>query len=248
MPRVRTKAAREASSAVSFDRGADREQREAMILDEAIRLFADVGFAGQTRELARRLGLTQPALYKYFQSKEDLIEKVYQRVFLSRWKNEWEQILAEPGVPLEEKLNRFYQDYARIVVEHNFIRITMQAALVGDNLTHRYVTQVGERIVPRVCHAVREAVGLPAVPDSELSARELQTVWDLQGAIIYLAIRHHIYGFAPLEPLETSVRGIVATFIAGAPRVFADLARAEDAPPARRRSGALGAPGEPRRS
>jgi AcrR family transcriptional regulator len=227
MARVRTKAAREASPAASFDRGAGREQREAMILDEAIRFFADVGFAGQTRELARRLGLTQPALYKYFDSKDDLIEKVYQRVFLSRWKDEWERILAETGVPLTDKLERFYLDYARIVVEHNFIRITMQAALAGDSLTYRYVTQVGERIVPRVCHAVREAAGLPPIADGELSARELQTVWDLQGAIVYLAIRQHIYGFEPLEPLEASVRGIVATFIAGAPQVFGELARAE---------------------
>ncbi|GGC61154.1 TetR family transcriptional regulator [Chelatococcus reniformis] len=224
---MRTKVAREAAPKPSFDRGAAREQREAMILDEAIRFFADVGFAGQTRELARRLGLTQPALYKYFQSKEELIEKVYQRVFISRWKSEWERMLTEPAVPLKDKLERFYLDYARIVVEHNFIRITMQAALAGDRLTSRYVTQVGERIVPRVCHAVREAAGLPPIADGELSARELQTVWDLQGAIIYLAVRHHIYGFAPLEPLETSVRGIVATFIAGAPQVFGELARVD---------------------
>ncbi len=42
------------------------EARERLILDEAIRYFSDVGFGGQTRELSRRLGITQPLLYRYF--------------------------------------------------------------------------------------------------------------------------------------------------------------------------------------
>ena len=52
-------------------------EREQLIIDGAIQFFADVGFAGQTRELAQRLGITQPLLYRYFPTKQDLIEKVY---------------------------------------------------------------------------------------------------------------------------------------------------------------------------
>jgi len=199
-------------------------RREDVIIEEAIRFFADVGFNGQTRELAKRLGITQPALYKHFVNKNDLIEKVYQAVFLSRWSPYWERVLDDKSLPVVERLTTFYQDYAAILVQRNWIRITMQAALAGDDLTRRYVTMVGERIVPRVCHAIREHVRLPKITDSDLTPAELQLVWDLQGSVIYLAIRQHVYGFTPLQPLEVSVRNIVQTFVHGAPTVFASFA------------------------
>ena len=45
------------------------------ILKEAIQYFSEVGFDGGTRELAVRLGVKQPLLYRYFPSKEDLIKE-----------------------------------------------------------------------------------------------------------------------------------------------------------------------------
>jgi len=47
-------------------------EREKLIVGEAIRFFSEVGFSGQTRELSRRLGITQPLLYRYFPSKRAL--------------------------------------------------------------------------------------------------------------------------------------------------------------------------------
>ena len=41
-------------------------ERERLIVAGAVRYFAEVGFGGQTRELSRRLGITQPLLYRYF--------------------------------------------------------------------------------------------------------------------------------------------------------------------------------------
>ena len=35
-------------------------EREKVILESAIRFFAEHGFEGQTRELAKRIGITQP--------------------------------------------------------------------------------------------------------------------------------------------------------------------------------------------
>src|SRR5215813_6652765 len=67
-------------------RAADRER---LIVDQAIRFFAERGFDGQTRELARRMGMTHSAIYRHFPSKEALIERVYQEVYLSRWSPDW---------------------------------------------------------------------------------------------------------------------------------------------------------------
>lgn len=44
-------------------RAADRERA---IVDEAIRFFAERGFEGQTRELAKRMGITHSAIYRHF--------------------------------------------------------------------------------------------------------------------------------------------------------------------------------------
>ena len=64
--------------------------RERLIVEAAVRFFAENGFEGQTRKLAASLGITQPLLYRYFPSKEALIERVYQEVFIGRWNPDWE--------------------------------------------------------------------------------------------------------------------------------------------------------------
>ena len=58
----------------------DREQE---IIDEAVQFFAEVGFGGRTRDLAKRIGITQPLLYRYFPTKDDLIERVFKEVYLN---------------------------------------------------------------------------------------------------------------------------------------------------------------------
>ena len=40
--------------------------RERQIIDGAIAYFSDAGFSGHTRELSKRMGITQPLLYRYF--------------------------------------------------------------------------------------------------------------------------------------------------------------------------------------
>ncbi len=42
--------------------------RERQIVDKAIEHFSTHGFSGSTRELARKIGVTQPLLYRYFSS------------------------------------------------------------------------------------------------------------------------------------------------------------------------------------
>jgi AcrR family transcriptional regulator len=48
-------------------------QRRDVIIEAAIRLFAERGFEGTTtKELARAVGVTEPVLYRHFQTKSDL--------------------------------------------------------------------------------------------------------------------------------------------------------------------------------
>src|SRR3546814_3661518 len=73
------------------------------MIEEAAAFFAEVGFEGATRALAARLGVTQALIYRYFPSKQDLIDAALAEVFGDRWNPEWEALLADAARPLEER-------------------------------------------------------------------------------------------------------------------------------------------------
>ena len=83
------------------------EDRERLILDGAISFFAEVGFEGSTRELAARIGVTQPLLYRYFPTKEVLLDRVYREVYLSKWDPRWESQIVDRDIPLEDRYADF---------------------------------------------------------------------------------------------------------------------------------------------
>ena len=60
------------------------QEREKQIVIAAVEFFAEVGFSGDTRQLARRLGVTQSLIYKYFPTKDALIDRVYEEVYVGR--------------------------------------------------------------------------------------------------------------------------------------------------------------------
>lgn len=56
------------------------EQRREEVFSEALRLVSERGIAGASlRELAKRLELSQPSLYHYFKSKDELIDELVER-------------------------------------------------------------------------------------------------------------------------------------------------------------------------
>ena len=62
------------SSSSQGPRTARRELVENEIYEQAIRLFAERGFAGTSlQDIADALGITRPALYYYVKSKDELL-------------------------------------------------------------------------------------------------------------------------------------------------------------------------------
>ncbi len=98
---------------------------------EAARLFAEVGFVGQTRELAKRLGITQAAVYRHFPSKDALIDEVFQRIYVDLWDARWDRLLKDRKQPLEARLIQFYQEYLRRLGTDVPVRLFMWANLEG---------------------------------------------------------------------------------------------------------------------
>lgn len=194
-------------------------ERERMIVDEAIRFFAEFGFEGQTRALAKRLGITQPLLYRYFPDKESLVERVYQEVYLQRWNPAWEELLRDRSRSLHERLCTFYIEYTDAIFSYEWVRIFMFSGLRGVNINKRYLEIIRNHILLPVCTEVREAAGLGG-SELPISEAEVECAWALHGSIFYIAIRRWVYEL----PSEHSIRSIIAmqvtTFLEGAPAAF----------------------------
>src|SRR5260370_1520209 len=105
------------------------EDSEREIVDGAVAFFAEVGFDGGLRDLAKRLGITHQNLFRYFPTKEALIERVYQEVYLSRWQPEWDTVLHDPAKPLERRLIDFYEAYLPATFPYYWVPISVFALL-----------------------------------------------------------------------------------------------------------------------
>src|SRR4030088_787897 len=80
------------------------DDRRKEFVAKATEFFSEEGFGGGTRDLARRLGVTQPLLYRYFPSKDDLIKEVYRTVYLEPLDTGWEKLLADRNRPIRDWL------------------------------------------------------------------------------------------------------------------------------------------------
>lgn len=194
-------------------RAADRERA---IVDEAIRFFAERGFEGQTRELAKRMGITHSAIYRHFPSKEALIERVYQEVYLSRWSPHWGPMIRDRSQSLEARLTRFYLDYVERVFEYNWVRIFVFSGMKSFGITGRYLDIVRREIIEPAAAELRHDLKLPDAKAHPLSERETELFWGLHGRIFYLAIRKFIYETPIPSDLDAIVRDAVQTFMDGA--------------------------------
>ncbi|SAL04453.1 TetR family transcriptional regulator [Caballeronia calidae] len=191
------------------------EERERQIVNSAIDYFTRNGFSASTRELAKQIGVTQPLLYRYFKNKEALIDRVYHEVF--QWRIEWEQMIADRSVPLNERLYAFYTDYASVILREDWIRIFIFAGLTREGINNKYLNKLRDRIFLPVLAEVRAdfAIDDPCDP-ADLDA-QIEMIWSLHTTIFYIGMRKWVYGASVPENLEAVVRQKVDLFLRGAP-------------------------------
>src|ERR1700676_4627124 len=135
----------------------DPEDREREIVDGAVAFFAEMGFDGGLRDLAKRLGITHQNLFRYFPTKEALVERVYKEVYLSRWQPEWEAVLRDPAKPLEMRLIDFYEAYLPAIFRYDWVRIFVFAGLKGVGISQRYLDLIQKKVVEPVGWELRSA-------------------------------------------------------------------------------------------
>jgi AcrR family transcriptional regulator len=195
------------------------DERKAQILDEAVRYFAEVGFEGQTRELSTRLGVDNALLFRYFPTKEDLIEQVYQVVFVRRWKPEWETIIKDRSRPLRRRLEEYYRSYLSVAFSYEWLRIFFYASLRGISIKDRYLRLVEQQVIVPICVELRAHYGLEDPDVVPITEVERDTALCLHGEIVYIAIRRFIYNQPITDPGAISDRA-VQMFLASAKPVI----------------------------
>lgn len=195
------------------------QAREREIVQGAIAFFAEHGFGGQTRELAKVLGIAQPLLYRYFPTKESLIERVYQEVFVGRLQPKF-HLLADTNRTLKERLISFYHDYAHTICTYEYTRLLLLGGLKGQNFHTRLFARVREHVFPPVIQALRQEYGRPSIDETQPTTEEVETVWALHATIYYLGVRRHVFDLV-VPDIDETVTTKVETFLNGATVILA---------------------------
>lgn len=169
--------------------------RERMILAEARRYFAEYGLSGGTTALARRIGITQPLLYRYFPTKDALIEKVYEGLFPSSRTPEWEALLSDPETPLRDRLKRFYKEFSAYVFTYDHVRLFLYSGLEKLEYNARHYERLTRRLFRQIALAIRETYADPQrqPPDLPVTEAELELVQNLHAMIYNIAHRRWVH-------------------------------------------------------
>jgi AcrR family transcriptional regulator len=194
------------------------EDRERQILDGAIGFFSERGLDGQTRELAQQIGITHPLLYHYFPNKRALIERVYEEVYLGRWRGEWEEWIGDRSQPLQDRLVRFYVAYAHAILTKEWVRILVFSGLSDGYVPDQYMALLKERLFPHIWREMRHELGISN--RDKPTERELELMWGMHGGIFYIGVRRWIYGQPMPADLDAVLADRVSAFMLAAPSVF----------------------------
>lgn len=193
------------------------DERRREFIRKSVELFAEDGFESSTRELARRLGVTQPLLYRYFPSKQDLVSAVYEEVYLRRWRPEWEGLIRDRSRPLRDRLIEFYGLYTDAIFHPDWIRIYLYSGLKGVEINARYMQLIIERIFTPIFTEIRADAGLAP---RDLTEKEIDEMWLIHGGIFYFGVIKLVYQKTTPDTKATAIGFGVDSLIAGLKRGF----------------------------
>ena len=201
------------------------EDRERHILDGAVQLFAEKGFTTPTRDIADYLGIQQPLLYRYFSSKSALIERVYQEVFISRMKPEWEQELSERSVPLRDRLIRYLRAYCDAILHREWIRIFLFSALAGEDITKRYLKLLHTSTFPLLLREIYAEYGISGRRSAKDKRLDQEVLWGFHASFFYLGVRKWVYEMDFESDLDEIIEVRVTAFLNGVGKEFNERGR-----------------------
>lgn len=132
-------------------------ERRAALLDVACRVFSEGSYRGTTTaEIAREAGVTEPILYRHFQSKRDL----YLACLAEAWRRVrtlWNEVVAsepDPGLWHAAMVKAWRESESYAVIANLWVQALVEAAedpVIGDYMrehmreVHAYIADVLRR-------------------------------------------------------------------------------------------------------
>jgi AcrR family transcriptional regulator len=172
----------------------NQQTRRRMIIDAAIELFAEKGFRASTRDLAQRVGVTQPLLFQHFPTKDALIQAIFDTWFERMSARDWVGLLGDEKRDLRSRLIDFFFSYATTIYDYSWIRIYMFAGLEGGSFNRFYISKLTEPLLREIAAQIRADFGIARRAPADVTYAEIELMWILHGGLYYSAIRQQIYG------------------------------------------------------
>jgi len=195
----------------------DREARRRQILAAALSCFAERGFSGTTtRELARRVGITEAALYRHYPSKESLYAAMIEEKMAPVELVDYMAPFARAGDDRAFFRELACEIFRRIEGDPDLLRILLFTALEGHASSGPFfslrVRRVREFISEYVARRVAE--GAFRAVDPVLAARAF-----LGMVLDHIHVRR-IYGQADAypQPLDEVAATFADIFLGGVQR------------------------------
>lgn len=200
-----------------------KEVRRAQILHGAIGFFAEEGLSGQTRELSVRLGITQPLIYRYFPSKQHLLDAIFEELFIKRWDTNWKHLITDPALPLEDRIARFYRDFDQAILSREWVRLFIHSGLGGFKYNQMVFKRLMRDVFRPLCVEIRKRYGYPPATPAKITRHEIELVSELHGVVFYHRMRQHVYGLLVKTRLDELITNLLFYLDGAAPRLLARL-------------------------
>ena len=181
------------------------DERRQMIVEAAVTFFSQVGLDGTTRELSQRMGVTQSLIYNYFGSKADLIEAVFEKVYLERLSPAWPSLITDRSLPVRERARLFYGEYTRAIFTYEWMRIFMFSGLAGAELNRRFLGHMSKLILHPLCAEMAASARGSRHP-------QMEDIWNLHGGIVYIGIRKFVYFVPTPDDCTSAVNAAIDRF------------------------------------
>ncbi|HBO85202.1 MAG: hypothetical protein A2073_06880 [Deltaproteobacteria bacterium GWC2_42_11] len=185
-----------------------KKERVSQIVNVASMLFANKGFKGTTtREIARKAGISEAVIFKYFSKKVALYSAI---IDLKCNDTAGQSRLMKT---LEGKIGRdvFRQVASFLITEHqkdpSFMRLLMYSALEGHNLSDIFIKTKGMELIEFLAGQIRGLIKNKVFReiDPVIAARSFM------GMVLHYSLAQEIYGLK--KYFKTPNKNVIETFI-----------------------------------
>jgi len=190
------------------------EKRKNQIVSIATDLFVKKGFKGATtREIARKAGISEAVIYKYFSRKEDL----YKAIIEAKCDDDLGRSRLFSALEAKEGRELFVE-LARFLISENtrdqtLMRLLMQSALEQQELSEVFIRTKGLDLIEFLETSIAELIktGVFKEVNAGLAARAFL------GMVLHYVMTQEIYGLKKCFsfPAEDAARTFVDIFFDG---------------------------------